>query len=87
MKAVVIERYGTPDVLELRDVAEPALKAGEVLVRVRAASVNDGTGFCSGDQHSSFVRSMACLCPRHRSFQANVASGRARIDDGVNSSG
>jgi len=41
MKAVVMERYGTPDVLELRDVATPAPKAHEVLVRVHAASVND----------------------------------------------
>src|SRR3990170_2102906 len=36
-----MESYGTPDVLELRDVAKPAPKAGEVLVRVHAASVND----------------------------------------------
>ncbi len=41
MKAVVMERYGTPDVLELRDVATPTPKAHEVLVRVLAASVND----------------------------------------------
>lgn len=36
-----MERYGTPDVLELRDVARPTPKAREVLVRVHAASVND----------------------------------------------
>ena len=41
MKAVVMDRYGTPDVLELRDVATPTPKADEVLVRVLAASVND----------------------------------------------
>ena len=36
-----MERYGTPDVLELRDVPTPTPKAHEVLVRVLAASVND----------------------------------------------
>jgi NADPH:quinone reductase-like Zn-dependent oxidoreductase len=41
MKAAVIDSYGTPDVLELRNVEKPTPKAGEVLVRVRAASVND----------------------------------------------
>ena len=42
MKAVVMERYGAPDdVLKLTDVAKPAPKAGEVLVRVLAASIND----------------------------------------------
>ncbi len=41
MKAVVMERYGAPGVLELRDVPTPAPKPHEVLVRVHAASVND----------------------------------------------
>ena len=41
MKAVVMERYGTPDVLEVRDVPIPTPKANEVLVRVHAASIND----------------------------------------------
>lgn len=36
-----MERYGTPDALELKDVAKPSPKADEVLVRVHAASVND----------------------------------------------
>lgn len=40
MKAIVYRRYGSPDVLELREVARPEPKDGEVLVRVRAASVN-----------------------------------------------
>lgn len=40
MKAIVQDRYGSPDALELRDVAPPAASGSEVLVRVRAASVN-----------------------------------------------
>ena len=36
-----MERYGPPDVLELRDVAVPTPKANEALVRVHAASLND----------------------------------------------
>ena len=36
-----MERYGTPDVLEIRDVPTPTPKASEVLVRVHAASIND----------------------------------------------
>ena len=40
MKAVVQTRYGTPDVMRLQDVATPSIGAREVLVRVRAASVN-----------------------------------------------
>ena len=40
MKAAMRDRYGTPDVVELRDVEMPTPGEGEVLIRVRAASVN-----------------------------------------------
>ena len=40
MKAIVRSSYGSPDVLELRDIAKPVVKDDEVLVRVRASSVN-----------------------------------------------
>lgn len=43
MKAIVRDRYGPPSaVLELRDVEVPTIRDNEVLVRVRAASVNAG---------------------------------------------
>jgi NADPH:quinone reductase-like Zn-dependent oxidoreductase len=40
MKAIVQHEYGSPDVLAFADVAMPEPAAGEVLVRVHAASVN-----------------------------------------------
>jgi NADPH:quinone reductase-like Zn-dependent oxidoreductase len=40
MKAIVRERYGRPDVLELRDIDPPAVADDQVLVRVRATSLN-----------------------------------------------
>jgi NADPH:quinone reductase-like Zn-dependent oxidoreductase len=40
MKAIRFDLYGSPDVLELRDVEIPAIGDDELLVRVRAASVN-----------------------------------------------
>ena len=40
MKAIVYERYGSPDVLELRDIDKPTVSDDGVLVRVRAASTN-----------------------------------------------
>ena len=40
MKAIVQDRYGSPDTLELRDVEPPSASGNEILVRVRAAAVN-----------------------------------------------
>jgi NADPH:quinone reductase-like Zn-dependent oxidoreductase len=40
MKAIVQDRYGSPDVLQLREVDQPVAADNEVLVRVRAAAVN-----------------------------------------------
>lgn len=41
MKAIVFTRYGSPDVLELREIERPAPAADEVLIRVHATSLND----------------------------------------------
>jgi NADPH:quinone reductase-like Zn-dependent oxidoreductase len=40
MKAIVYERYGSPDVLEVRDIELPSVSDDGVLVRVRATSAN-----------------------------------------------
>ena len=41
MKAIVYEKYGTPDVLQLKEAAKPVPGEDEVLVKVHAASIND----------------------------------------------
>ena len=40
MKAIVIHEFGNPSVLNLEDVPEPKLEAGEITIKVRAATVN-----------------------------------------------
>jgi NADPH:quinone reductase-like Zn-dependent oxidoreductase len=42
MQAIVHDKYGSSEVLELQDIAKPAIGDDDVLVRVRAAAVNPG---------------------------------------------
>jgi NADPH:quinone reductase-like Zn-dependent oxidoreductase len=41
MKAIVFTKYGSPDVLEIKEVEKPTPKDDEALIRVHAASLND----------------------------------------------
>ena len=40
MKAIVYTKYGSPDVLQFKDVEKPTPQNDEVLVKIQAASVN-----------------------------------------------
>lgn len=42
MRAVIYERYGPPDVLEVRELPDPVPGAHELLIRVRTATVTSG---------------------------------------------
>jgi hypothetical protein len=53
MKAAVYTRYGPPDVVRIEDAETPMPKENEVLIKVRAASVNPlDAGLMKGKPHS-----------------------------------
>lgn len=73
MKAAVRDRYGSPDVVELRDLDRPIAADDEILVRVEAASVNraDLDGLTP---HPRFARAYLGLrAPRNHRIGIDVA--------------
>jgi NADPH:quinone reductase-like Zn-dependent oxidoreductase len=67
MKAIVQDRYGSPDVLKLEEVEMPVAKDDEVLVRVRAASVHpDVWHVMSGRPYALRLMGAGLLRPKNR---------------------
>jgi NADPH:quinone reductase-like Zn-dependent oxidoreductase len=83
MMAAVRDRYGSPDVVELRELERPTPVDDEVLVRVRAASVNraDLDGI---DPRPAFVRLFIGLrAPRNPRLGLDVAGVVERVGPGA----
>lgn len=67
MKAIVQDKYGSADVLELREIDKPTVKAGEVLVRVHAAGVDPGVWhLMTGMPYLIRVMGYGFRAPKHR---------------------
>jgi NADPH:quinone reductase-like Zn-dependent oxidoreductase len=82
MRAVVYTRYGPPDVLRLADVPTPAPRQGEVLVKVRAVSLNrsDWEGLLG---NPLYARVTGPFRPRHRTLGSDVAGQVEAVGTGV----
>ena len=86
MKAIVQDKYGSPDVLELRAIDKPVIRDDEGLVRVRAAGVNIGDwhllrgvpyGWCRGAfaEYACAAESNLLPKPANLTFEQSAAVG------------
>ncbi len=74
MKAIVYTKYGSPDVLQLKDVEKPTPKDDEVLIKVYAASVNKyDWHFLTADIFLIRVMGGGLLKPKYTRLGADIA--------------
>lgn len=73
MKAIVYERYGSPDALELREVEKPVPREHEVLVRVHAASVNSWDWDLLTGKPQIYRLMFGLFKPKHKIIGSDVA--------------
>ncbi len=74
MKAIVRTKYGSPDVLELREIDKPDPADNQVLVRVHAASVNPlDWHVLRGEPFLVRLMGFGLLKPKHRILGADMA--------------
>jgi NADPH:quinone reductase-like Zn-dependent oxidoreductase len=70
MKAMVQDAYGSPDLLELRDIGRPGIGDDELLVQVHAAGVDPGVWHLTTGLLPYLVRAfgygLRAPNPRHR---------------------
>ncbi|HEY8792868.1 MAG TPA: NAD(P)-dependent alcohol dehydrogenase [Gaiellaceae bacterium] len=77
MKAIVHERYGRPEVLELREVDMPVIEDHQVLVRVHASSVNPAEWY--GVTGPFFARPSSGLLKPKRKLIGGDLSGTIEV--------
>jgi NADPH:quinone reductase-like Zn-dependent oxidoreductase len=82
MKAIVYERYGGPEVLELRDVPRPTPGEGEVLLEVHATSINASDWeFLTGSP--AYIRAWGPRRPKVSSLGSDIAGTVAALGPGA----
>src|SRR3989442_13026247 len=85
MKAIVITKYGSPDVLQFEEVEKPTPKDNQVLVKVQAASANplDWHGI-RGKPFIARLMGTGLLRPKSSKVGADVAGRGERVCKDVN---
>jgi NADPH:quinone reductase-like Zn-dependent oxidoreductase len=83
MEAIVQNAYGSPEVLTLAEVEKPAIKDGEVLVRVRATSINAGDYFTMRGNPWLLRFTVGLFRPKNHILGWDVAGTVEAVGNGV----
>jgi len=84
MKAIVREKYGSPSVLELREIDKPVPMDNQVLVKVQAAAVNPlDWHVLRGEPFLVRLMGFGLLKPKHQILGADMAGRIEAVGKGV----
>lgn len=84
MQAIVQDRYGTADVLELQTIERPVISPSEVLVEVHAAGVDRGVWhLMSGQPHLVRLAGYGLTKPKNPVLGMDVAGSVVAVGDDV----
>src|SRR5215211_4068976 len=83
MKAFVYERYGPPASLRMVEVPKPMPKADEVLVKVRAASVNAADWHVLRGKPLFSRATLGLLRPKHQILGGDISGQVEAVGSGV----
>ena len=85
MKAIVYTKYGSPDVLEFKEVEKPSPKDDEVLIKIHAASVNAyDWHFLTADIFLIRFMSGGLFKPKNQRLGADVSGRIEAVGKNVN---
>jgi NADPH:quinone reductase-like Zn-dependent oxidoreductase len=84
MRAIVQDAYGSADVLRLAETDKPAIAANEILVQVRAAGVDRGTGhLLAGQPYLMRIIGFGLTRPKQRVPGLDVAGTVVAVGSGA----
>jgi 2-desacetyl-2-hydroxyethyl bacteriochlorophyllide A dehydrogenase len=84
MKAIIYTKYGSPDVLQLKDIEKPIPKDNEILIKVHAASLNQyDLHYLAGTPFFIRLTGAGLIKPKHRVLGADIAGKVETIGSSV----
>jgi NADPH:quinone reductase-like Zn-dependent oxidoreductase len=83
MKAFIYEKYGPPETLRMAEVDQPSPAAGEVLVKVLAASVNAADWHVLRGKPLFSRATLGLLRPKHKILGVDIAGQVEAVGSGV----
>jgi len=82
MKAIVYDKYGGPEVLQLKEIEKPSPKDNEVLIKVHAVSINDWDfGLLQGDFVNRLLNGI--LKPKRKILGSDIAGRIESVGENV----